>query len=230
VGFLHCRSCGEIIRLLAEVPPAQDEDLRDFRERHDRCEVRVLVPTGRALAYAPWHEPLTERCVEVDGGEGPEVLVGRREKLAEPIHWTLVSGSLAETVEVELDQEAFWAEVDEALYPHHLPAALIRQWGAHVATLVRRASAEDVVVLEDDPQEPWVSHGCLVPTACARLQTSIQAFGFDATTQDRLSSAFVGAGFPPLRITRRLATASPGPGGGGEGRVSAGGGVPPAES
>jgi hypothetical protein len=230
VDFLHCRACGETIRPIPGVPASADEDLRHFVERHALCDVASLTPTGVALADAPWHEPLAERRVAVAGDGVRGVLVGRRASVEEPLQWTLFDGPVAEALEVELDAAAFWAAVDSALYPHHLPTDLLRQWGEHLGQLVRSAAVEDLLVLDDDPDAPAVSHGCLTATASARIESSLRSFGFDATTEERLSSAFAGARFPPLRITRRLVTVSPGPGGGGEGRVSAGGRVPPAES
>lgn len=230
MDFLHCRTCSEAVRILPEVEPAADEDLASFRDRHGGCDVERLSPTGRALADRPWHEPLAERLVEVRGPRGGALLVGRRSCLDQAIRWTVVEGDAAESLEIDLDMQEFWAALDRALYPHHIPMASLRQWAAHVGQVVRSLSAAEVVVLEDDPERPWVSRGMLTPTASARIQSSIGSFGVDATTEERLSSAFEGARFPPLRITRRLVTASPGPGGGGEGRVSAGGGVPPAES
>jgi hypothetical protein len=231
MDFLHCRTCGEIIRPIPGLPASEDEDLRDFQERHATCRVAVLTPTGRALADAPWHEPLAERRVEVAGDGEYALLVGRRASAEEAIHWTILSeGPVTEALEVELDAPAFWAAVDSALYPHHLPTELVRQWGDHLRQLVRTAAVEDLLVLDDDPDAPAVSHGCLTATASARVEASLRSFGFDETTEERLSSAFAGARFPPLRITRRLVTVSPGPGGGGEGRVSVGGAVPPAES
>ena len=228
--FLRCRSCEEILRRIPELPPAEDEDLLSFRERHARCEIESLVPTGRAIADRPWHEPFAERRVEVRGPSGTALLVGRRTSLDEPVAWTFEPGDLDEVLEISLDGPAFWEALDEALRPHHFADRPLRRWAEHVSQLVRDARAEDVIVLEDDPHVPAVSRGALTPTASARLQSSLRSFGVDEFTAERLSSAFTGARFPPLRITRRLVTASPGPGGGGEGRVSAGGGVPPAES
>lgn len=227
MNFFHCRTCSQLVRIL-DCP--EDEDVLAFRRQHTGCEVERLTPTGRAVADRPWQEPLAERVVEVQGPRGVALLCGRRESIEQGIEWRMLEDPPVETLELELDAPAFWAAVDGALFPHHMPLTRLRRWAAYVAQVVRSSRPEDVLVLEDDPAEPAISRGALTPTASARIQSSLASFGLDRTTEERLSSAFDGARFPPLRIARRLVTASTGPGGGGEGRVSAGGVVPPAES
>lgn len=206
--FVHCERCHRTIR--SSTPPhvveaGADEDLALFELEHGACGLRVYTPTGRAAASGPWHEPTIERRFEVRDGDVLAVAVGNRQSLEEPLSWRIERVPFDEQVEVSLDAELFWDDVDRALHPHHVPKKQVAEWATHIEKLLRLLTPDEVIVSHDDPHRPDASAAYPRPDARGAIEASLRRFGFDATTDARLRRLLAGAEFPPLRLVRRLA-------------------------
>jgi len=213
VFFVHCQDCAQTVRSIAaaiatSLDVAIDPVVSTFHVAHARCRLRHFFPTGRAIANGPWHEPMTERRIEVSGGDGLAVAVGTRETLQDELSWRIEPGHIDEELHVQLDHLAFWDCVDRALFPHHIPRRTLAAWATHVDDFVRRVLREDLVLLEDDPAHPSASTACLTLTSRVQLETSVGTFGFDPESERRLLAAFEDPAFPALTVTRRFVSAS----------------------
>jgi hypothetical protein len=207
--FIHCEDCTKTVRsitgAIASTPEmAIDPVVTAFQLAHARCRMRHYFPTGRAIANGPWHEPLTERRIEISGGEQLAVAVGTRASLHDELTWRIEPGHIEEELNVQLDHLAFWDCVDRALFPHHIPTRALSAWATHVDDFVRRVLREDLILLEDDPARPSACNACLTLTSRVQLETSVGTFGFDAESEQRLLAAFDDPAFPALTVTRRF--------------------------
>lgn len=208
--FVHCDRCQSTLRAGTldghETDPESRSDLEAFHTAHSSCSLRLFEPTGRARASGPWHEPTTERWIEVRDRHGLAVAVGSRTSIDEPISWRVESVAFEEEIEIALDRELFWDGIDRALRPREVPQRQIAAWSNRVENYLRTVSSSDCVVLYDDTRRPDQSAGCLTLTARTPLEASLRTFGFDSDTAERLLALFDDAEFPPLRITRRMTT------------------------
>lgn len=200
--FLHCERCGATARV--EAGPQTASLSESFRQEHKACRLETFEPTGRAEASAPWHEPMATRRLEVRGEDGLAMAVGARRLLDEPVLWRIERRETEETTEVELDRALFWATVDRALFPGHLPQRALDEWANQVEHFARSTHPSDIVLLEDDPQSGNATFACLTLTARARLEAGLRLFGFDRQTEEQLAALFDEELFPPLRVRRRL--------------------------
>jgi hypothetical protein len=208
--FIQCARCGTTLRTLASSAASlfdlSDPDLSEFHAAHGDCPLRYFVPTGRSSATGAWHEPLTERRIEVSGSDGLAIAIGTRRSLDESLAWRIEPGALDEEVAFELDREAFWATIDRAFYPHHIPMRSLAACVHQVENFVRAARAADLVLLCDVPGHPDVSRACFTVTARARLEGLLRGFGFEPEIENALAVAFDDAEFPQIVVTRREAS------------------------
>jgi len=212
VFFLHCDRCQETFRggILDRhaIKHEPDIDLEAFHAAHGNCSLRMFEPTGRSSANGPWHEPMTERCIEVRDRDGLAVAVaiGSRSSIEDGLAWRIEQMALEEEIEIALDRELYWDIVDRALRPLHIPQRQIAAWANRVDNFLRTVGSTDCVVLYDDTRRPDQSAGSLTLTARTPLEASLRTFGFDAATEERLLALFNDSEFPPLRITRKVFT------------------------
>jgi len=199
--FIHCEQCGETARIAVA---DDDQIVARFSGQHDSRRLRFYEPTGRAEASGPWHEPMSTRRLEVRGEDGPAMAIGVRRFLDAPLVWRIERQESEERTEVELDRPLFWAAVDRALYPSHLPGRPLDEWAGQIERFARSADPADIVLLDDDPNAGNATFACLTLTARARLEADLGAFGFDAEIQGRLAALFDQEHFPPLRVRRIL--------------------------
>ncbi|HZR80578.1 MAG TPA: hypothetical protein VFD92_05720 [Candidatus Binatia bacterium] len=207
--FLHCRDCETTVRSIANATSsaselAADPMIREFHESHAGCRTTCYFPTGRAESSLAWHEPLAERRIEVRGSDGHAVAIGSRATLDEPILWRLERADVDEEISVELDRDAFFRVLDRALHPHHVPVRTISAWATQIEDYVQRIPREELVLLQDDPARPNVSHACLTLTSRTALERLLARQGLDDESARRLFSTFEDPEFPPLAVTRRL--------------------------
>ncbi len=210
--FVHCDRCHRTLRAGAlegnDVDVESRTDLEAFHAEHAACALRLYEPTGRATASGPWHEPTSERWIEVRDRHGLAVAIGTRTSIDDPIAWRIENLAFDEEIEIALDRELFWDDVERALQPHQVPERQIAAWATRVDNYLRTVASSDCVVLYDDTRRPEQSAGCLTLTARTPLEASLQTFGFDGETVERLLGLFNDVEFPPLRITRRVTTSS----------------------
>jgi hypothetical protein len=210
--FIHCDRCHSTLRSGTldghATDPEAGVDLEAFHAEHASCSLSLFQPTGRAMASGPWHEPSTERWIEVRDRDGLAVALGTRTSLDEPICWRIERVAFDEEIEIALDRELFWDSVERATRPHPVPQRQIAAWANRVDNYLRTVSSADCVVLYDDTRRPEQSAGCLTLTARTPLEASLRTFGFDADTVERLLGLFGDIEFPPVRITRRVTTRS----------------------
>jgi len=211
VFFLHCDRCNSTLRAGAldanDLDAETRTDLEAFHANHASCQLRMFAPTGRATANGPWHEPTTERWIEVLDRQGLAVAVGTRTSIDEPICWRIENLAFHEEIEIALDRELFWDGIERALRACQASQRQIASWANRVENYLRTVASSDCVVLYDDTRRPEQSAGCLTLTARTPLEASLRTFGFDAETVERLLALFNDDEFPPLRITRRVTTA-----------------------
>lgn len=213
--FLHCNDCDVTVRSIANAVGdaselAADPTIRAFHGLHAHCRTAIFVPTGRVESTLPWHEPLAERRVEVSGSDGPALAIGTRATIDEPLTWRLERTAVDEQVSVELDRNAFFRALDRALHPHHIPGRTLAAWASQVDDFVHRVSLDELVLLDDDPARPNVSHACLTLTSRVSLEAALKRHALDEESKRRLLSTFEDPEFPPLAVTRRLARQSAG--------------------
>lgn len=210
--FVHCDRCHRTLRAGAlegnDIDVETRSDLEAFHAEHASCALRLFEPTGRATASGPWHEPSSERWIEVRDRLGLAVAIGTRTSAEEPIEWRIENLAFDEEIEIALDRELFWDGVERALHPHQVPQRLIAAWATRVDNYLRTVASSDCVVLYDDTRRPEQSAGCLTLTARTPLEASLRTFGFDAEIAEHLLGLFNDVEFPPLRITRRVTTSS----------------------
>jgi len=200
--FLHCERCGVTTRVGADREGCDVSG--SFRDQHKACGLETFEPTGRGDASAPWHEPMATRRLQVRGEDGLAMAIGARRLLDEPVLWRIERGETEETTRVELDRPLFWATVDRALFPGHMPQRALEEWANQVEHFARSTHPSDIVLLEDDPQTGNATFACLTLTARARLEAGLHQFGFDGQTEERLAELFDEELFPPLRVRRQL--------------------------
>lgn len=225
--FLHCPQCDATTRILqpsaAGVRPGEwlrllrlvtlhhetDPELGAFCATHANCPVLIHPPTGRTAASGPWHEPLTERRIEVETDCGLAVAVGRRQSIDFPVTWRIEPGTLDEIVSIELDREEFEDTIDRALFPNHLPNRAIAAWATAIERMLANARPEELTILHDDARRPNRSR--VAPSdALRQALAALSAVGFDPETSRRLRSLFsLDAEFPPLWIKRSTPIDSP---------------------
>jgi hypothetical protein len=212
VFFVHCDRCHRTLRAGAlegnDIDVESRSELEAFHAEHASCSLRLFEPTGRAMASGPWHEPSSERWFEVRDRLGLAVAIGTRTSVEEPIDWRIENLAFDEEIEIALDRELFWDDVERALHPHKVPKRQIAAWANRVDNYLRTVASSDCVVLYDDTRRPEQSAGCLTLTARTPLEASLRTFGFDAEIAEQLLSLFNDVEFPPLRITRRVTTSS----------------------
>lgn len=208
--FIHCDRCESTLRAGAldgnDLDTEARTDLEVFNASHASCALRLFEPTGRASASGPWHEPTTERWIEVRDRHGLAVAVGSRTSIDEPIRWRIENLAFHEEIEIGLDRELFWDDVERALHACQASQRQIAAWANRVENYLQTVASSDCIVLHDDTRRPEQSAGCLTLTARTPLEASLRTFGFDAETVDRLLALFNDDEFPPLRITRRVTT------------------------
>ncbi len=200
--FIHCERCGQTTRI--PLDRLEPDAAQRFRRAHESCHLETFEPTGRANASAPWHDPMATRRLEVRGVDGLAMAIGTRRLLDEPVVWRIERQDVEEITEVELDRALFWATIDRAIYPGHLPLRCLEEWASQIEHFARSAHPSDIVLLEDDPGTGDATFACFTLTARARLETALQGFGFDEATRARLEALFDEELFPPLRIRRLL--------------------------
>lgn len=201
VRFLHCERCGTTARIS---PASAGDEMAAFRRAHETCPVETFEPTGCGTASTTWNDPMAVRRLEVRGAAGLAMAVGARRLLDEPLVWRIERHAPEEQTEIELDRTLFWAVVDRAIYPAHVPLRALDEWAAQIEHYVRSAPASDIVLLEDDPAAGDATFACLTLTSRARLEAALPSFGFDAEIEERLERLFDEELFPPLRVRRRL--------------------------
>ncbi len=200
--FIHCERCGQTARI-----PADEVDrdaAAEFRQTHGSCRLETFEPTGRGVSSRPWHEPMATRRLEVRGDDGLAMAIGARRLLQEPVVWRIERQEAEEKTEIELDRPLFRATVDRALFPSHVPQRSLEEWGTQIEHFARSAQPCDIVLLEDDPGSGDATFACFTLTARARLESGLQGFGFDESTEARLAALFDEELFPPLRVRRQL--------------------------
>lgn len=211
--FLHCDRCHSTFRAGSfdgnTMDPESSADLEAFHATHAGCSLRLFEPTGRAMASGPWHEPMTERWLEVRDRDGLAVAIGSRTSIDDPLTWRIERIGFEEEIEIALDRELFWDAVERVLQPLPVPQRQISGWANRVDNHLRSVSSADCMVLYDDTRRPDQSAGCLTLTARTPLETSLRAFGFEPAVAERLLSLFTDIEFPPLRITRKVTMRRP---------------------
>jgi len=208
VFFVHCDGCHRTFRSGAfdgsDLDPEERIDRDAFYAAHAGCTLRRFEPTGRAMASGPWHEPMTERWLEVCDRDGLGVAIGSRKSIDEPLSWRIERMVLDEQVDVTLDRELFWDAVERSMQPVPVPQRQVSAWANHVDNHLRTLGPADWVILFDDTRCPDQSAGCLTLTARSPLESGLRSFGFAEDVVHRLASAFNDTEFPPVRITRRI--------------------------
>lgn len=211
--FVHCDRCHDTLRAGSldanDVDPETGSELEAFHATHAGCSLRLFEPTGRAMASGPWHEPMTERWLEVRDRDGLAVAIGSRTSVEEPLGWRIERIGFDEEVEITLDRELFWDDVERALHPLQVPQRQISAWANHVDNLLRTVAAADCVVLYDDTRRPDQSAGCLTLTARSPIESALRAVSFEPAVAERLRALFNDMEFPPLRITRKVTMRPP---------------------
>jgi hypothetical protein len=208
VFFLHCDHCHSTFRAGSldanDLDREASADLEAFHAAHAACTLRLFEPTGRATASGPWHEPLTERWLEVRDPAGLGVAIGSRASIDDPLTWRIERMGFEEEVEVALDRELFWNSVERALRPLPVPQRQVGAWANWVDNHLRTVGPADWVVLYDDTRCPDQSAGCLTLTARSHLESSLRGFGFADEVVQRLETLFNDIEFPAVRITRKI--------------------------
>lgn len=206
--FVHCDRCHSTLRAGSldanDLDPEASADLESFHARHAACSLRLFEPTGRAMASGPWHEPMTERWLEVRDRDGLGVAIGSRTSIEEPLTWRIERMGFEEEVEVALDRELFWDAVERALHPLPVPQRQLSAWANHVDNHLRTLGPADWVILYDDTRCPDQSAGCLTLTARSPVESTMRGFGFAPEVVQRLGTLFNDMEFPPVRITRKI--------------------------
>ena len=207
--FVHCDHCHSTLRAGSidanDLDSEASADLETFHTAHADCALRLFEPTGRATASGPWHEPMTERWLEVRDREGLGVAIGSRTSIDEPLTWRIERMGFEEEVEVALDRELFWDAVERTLHPLGVPQRQVSAWANQVDNHLRTLGPADWVILYDDTRCPDQSAGCLTLTARSPLESTMRTFGFAPEVVQRLATLFNDMEFPPVRITRRIA-------------------------
>lgn len=206
--FVHCDRCHSTFRAgtmdADDLDPEARTDLDAFHAAHAGCILRLFEPTGRATASGPWHEPLTERWLEVRDRDGLGVAIGSRTSVDDPLTWRIERMSFEEKVDVALDRELFWDAVERTMQPLSVPQRQVTAWANHVDNHLRTLGPADWVILHDDSRCPDQSAGCLTLTARSALESGLRSFGFAPDVALRLASLFDDMEFPPVRITRMI--------------------------
>lgn len=206
--FVHCDRCHSTLRAGSldanDLDPEASADLETFHATHADCTLRLFEPTGRAMASGPWHEPMTERWLEVRDRDGLGVAIGSRASIDEPLAWRIERMGFDEEVEVALDRELFWDAVERTLQPLPVPQRQVSAWANHVDNHLRTLGPADWVILYDDTRCPDQSAGCLTLTARSPLESILRTFGFAPEVVQRLGTLFNDMEFPPVRITRKI--------------------------
>jgi len=208
VFFVHCDHCHSTLRAGSldanDLDPEASADLETFHAAHSSCTLRLFEPTGRAMASGPWHEPMTERWLEVRDRDGLGVAIGSRTSIEEPLTWRIERMGFEEEVEVALDRELFWDAVERTLHPLAVPQRQVSAWANQVDNHLRTLGPADWVILYDDTRCPDQSAGCLTLTARSPLESTMRTFGFAPEVVQRLGTLFNDMEFPPVRITRKI--------------------------
>ncbi len=211
--FVHCDHCHSTLRAGSfdgnNMDPESSADLEAFHATHAGCSLRLFEPTGRAMASGPWHEPMTERWLEVRDREGLAVAIGARTSIDDPLTWRIERIGFAEEIEIALDRELFWDSVERAIQPLPVPQRQISAWANRIDNHLRTVSSADCMVLYDDTRRPDQSAGCLTLTARTPLEASLGSFGFEPATAERLHGLFSDIEFPPVWITRKVTMQRP---------------------
>jgi hypothetical protein len=208
VFFVHCDRCHSTLRAGSldsnDLDPEASADLESFHATHAGCSLRLFEPTGRAMASGPWHEPMTERWLEVRDREGLGVAIGSRRSIDEPLNWRIERMGFEEEVEVTLDRELFWDAVERTVHPLPIPQRQVSAWANHVDNHLRTLGPADWVILFDDTRCPDQSTGCLTLTARSPVESTMRSFGFTPEVVQRIATLFNDMEFPPVRITRKI--------------------------
>jgi hypothetical protein len=208
VFFVHCDRCHSTLRAGSldsnDLDPEASADLESFHATHAACSLRLFEPTGRAMASGPWHEPMTERWLEVRDRDGLGVAIGSRRSVDEPLNWRIERMGFEEEVEVALDRELFWDAIERTVHPLPMPQRQVSAWANHVDNHLRTLGPADWVILYDDTRCPDQSAGCLTLTARSPVESTMRSFGFPPEVVQRLATLFNDMEFPPIRITRKI--------------------------
>lgn len=209
--FLHCRDCGEAVRLLTfELPRDGEASLETVAARaafgatHAACRIARWHPTGLAWSSLALHEPLAERRLEVACPEGRGLAIGRREDPDGPLDWRIEPQEVAERLDVGLDRTSFDRIVRRSPLPEPVAANECAALAEAIDRWVRELPREAVVVLEEDARRPNVAFACLTPTSRASLEAWLRAAGIAPGFATRLLESFADPDFPPLAATRSL--------------------------
>lgn len=207
--FLHCRDCGETLRLLTfELVAGSDSaeetmlDRAAFGARHPGCGIGRWTPTGLAWSSLALREPMAERRIEVAGPGGRALAIGCRAEPDGPLAWRIERLRVAERLDIGLDRDTFFRVVHRAPAGAVAPARAAGAWAEAIEHWVRGIAPTEVVLLEDDARRPNVTAACLEPASRASLERWLRES--DPEALGELLAAFDDPGFPPLAVTRSL--------------------------
>lgn len=209
--FLHCRDCGDAVRLLTFELPREGEAILEtivaraaFGSSHASCRIVRWHPTGLAWSSLSLHEPMAERRLEVACPEGRGLAIGRREEPDGPLAWRIEPQDVAERLDVGLDRPSFERIVRREPEPGPVAAGECAALAEAIDRWVRELPPEAVVVLEEDARRPNVAFASLTPASRASLEAWLRAAGIAPEVVSRLLESFADPDFPPLAATRSL--------------------------